>query len=115
MGGKKSKARALSVEEIARLPYRRGVGMMLLNPEGRVFAAQRKDTMRDAWQMPQGGIDKGESPRDAAFRELEEEIGTRDAEIIGESRDWYRYDLPVAARTQVARVKAIDETLVAGN
>ena len=95
MGGKKSKRRALSSEEIDRLPYRRGVGMILINAEGGVFAAQRKDTAQEAWQMPQGGIDKGESPRQAAFRELEEEVGTRAAEIIGESRDWYRYDLPV--------------------
>jgi len=94
MGSKKAKKNRLSAEEIARLPYRRGVGMMLINGEGRVFAAQRKDTTQEAWQMPQGGIDEGESPRDAAFRELEEEIGTRAAEIIGESREWYRYDLP---------------------
>ena len=94
MGGKKSKKKILKTEEIARLPYRRGVGMMLINAQGLVFAAQRKDTKQEAWQMPQGGIDKGESPREAAFRELEEEVGTRAAEIIGESRDWYSYDLP---------------------
>lgn len=75
------------------LPYRQGVGLMLFNAEGRVFVARRIDTA-DAWQMPQGGIDKGEEPRQTALRELEEEIGTNRAEIIAESRDWLTYDLP---------------------
>jgi putative (di)nucleoside polyphosphate hydrolase len=83
-----------SPEEIARLPYRPGVGLMLLNRENQVFVAQRIDTPSPAWQMPQGGIDEGETPRDAALRELEEEIGTRKAEIIAESRRWFDYDLP---------------------
>jgi putative (di)nucleoside polyphosphate hydrolase len=47
-----------------------------------------------AWQMPQGGIDPGETPREAALRELEEEIGTAKAEIIGETVAWHHYDLP---------------------
>lgn len=75
------------------LPYRPCVGVMLLNREGRVFVGRRLDT-RDAWQMPQGGIDPGETPREAALRELEEEIGTAKAEFLAESRDWHRYDLP---------------------
>lgn len=79
---------------IAKLPYRRGVGIVLFNREAKVFAAQRIDTAEPAWQLPQGGIDAGEAPRDAALRELEEEIGTANAEIIGETRDWIRYDLP---------------------
>lgn len=78
----------------ADLPWRMGVGIALFNAAGLVFAARRIDTPGDAWQMPQGGIDKGESPRAAALRELEEEIGTAKAEIIGESRDWLTYDLP---------------------
>jgi putative (di)nucleoside polyphosphate hydrolase len=86
--------RAMTPEEIARLPYRRGVGIMLLNREGRVFVAQRIDTRAQAWQMPQGGIDGGETPREAALRELAEEIGTAEAEIIAETPDWIRYDLP---------------------
>ena len=81
-------------EEIACLPYRPGVGLMLLNRENKVFVAQRIDTAIAAWQMPQGGIDEGEDPRDAALRELEEEIGTDKAEIIAESRRWFDYDLP---------------------
>ena len=67
---------------------------MLLNRTGRVFVAQRIDTPGAAWQMPQGGIDKGESPRDAALRELTEETGTDKARVLAESRDWIRYDLP---------------------
>ena len=76
------------------LPYRPCVGMMLLNLEGLVFAAKRIDTIAEAWQMPQGGIDAGEDAREAALRELEEEIGTNKAEIIAESREWLSYDLP---------------------
>ena len=78
----------------ASLPYRPGVGIMLLNALGEVFVAQRIDMPSDAWQMPQGGIDDGEAPLDAAWREMEEEIGTRSARLLAESRDWYRYDLP---------------------
>jgi len=80
--------------------YRPGVGIMLLNREGKVLVAQRIDMASAAWQMPQGGIDKGESPLAAAWRELKEEIGTDAAELIAESRGWLCYDLPaeVAAR-----------------
>ena len=78
------------------LPYRAGVGVMLLNAANQVFVGQRLDSSLDAWQMPQGGIDKGEDPRTAAFRELEEETGVPAhlVEIIGESANWLTYDLP---------------------
>lgn len=76
------------------LPYRQGVGLMLFNSQGLVFTGRRIDTEPAAWQMPQGGIDEGETPRQAALRELEEEVGTGKVEIIGESADWLRYDLP---------------------
>ena len=78
--------------------YRRGVGIMLLNQSDEVFVGQRADTQGDAWQMPQGGIDEGEEPRSAAFRELREEIGTNNADIIAESKAWLRYDLPPELR-----------------
>jgi len=80
--------------------YRRGVGIMLLNHDNKVFVGQRLDTQAEAWQMPQGGIDDDEEPRDAAFRELREEIGTDKAEIVAESRAWLRYDLPPELRTR---------------
>jgi putative (di)nucleoside polyphosphate hydrolase len=79
--------------DVASLGYRPAVGIMLLNPDNRVFLAQRRD-LPGAWQMPQGGIDPGEEPRQAAFRELAEEIGTANAEVIAESAQWLRYDLP---------------------
>lgn len=77
----------------SRLPYRPCVGILLFNALGQVFVAQRLDTP-GAWQMPQGGIDPGETPAVAALRELEEEIGTSKAELVGETAGWLRYDLP---------------------
>jgi len=76
------------------LPYREGVGIMLLNHEGKIFVARRIDTRSEAWQMPQGGLDEGEEPLSCAKRELGEEIGTEKAELISQSNDWYYYDLP---------------------
>jgi putative (di)nucleoside polyphosphate hydrolase len=76
------------------LPYRLGVGVVLLNAANQVFVAKRIDTPGDAWQLPQGGIDKDEDPRQAVFRELKEEIGTDHVELIEESADWLTYDLP---------------------
>jgi putative (di)nucleoside polyphosphate hydrolase len=76
------------------LPYRPCVGIMLFNKNGQVFVGKRIDQTVEGWQMPQGGIDKGESPKQAALRELKEEVGTAKAEIIGEMEDWVTYDLP---------------------
>ncbi len=67
---------------------------MLINKDGLVLVAQRIDQRAEAWQMPQGGVEDGETPRQAAMRELEEEIGTNRAEIIAESETWIPYDLP---------------------
>lgn len=80
----------------ARLPYRPCVGVVLIGPDVRVFAGQRLDNPNDAWQMPQGGVDKGETPTDAALRELEEEIGAppRLVELLRETTGWLDYDLP---------------------
>jgi putative (di)nucleoside polyphosphate hydrolase len=82
-------------QAIDRTRYRQCVGIMLVNRLGHVLVARRADMpATPAWQMPQGGIDWGETPREAALRELEEEIGTRKAEIVAESRGWLAYDFP---------------------
>jgi putative (di)nucleoside polyphosphate hydrolase len=83
-------------EEIAALPYRPCAGVMLVNADGHVFVGQRKDSSSAAWQMPQGGVEKGEDPCEAALRELEEETGvSRDlVEVLAETPDWIPYDLP---------------------
>lgn len=87
----------MTADEVARLPYRPCVGVMLINPAGLIFAAQRIDSPTPAWQMPQGGIDEGENPGVAALRELEEEISVTPDLVapLSESRDWLAYDLPV--------------------
>jgi putative (di)nucleoside polyphosphate hydrolase len=79
--------------DVAALPYRPCVGLMLINSEGRIFCGERRDTP-GAWQMPQGGIQKGEDPAVAARRELKEEIGVEKAEIISRSTGSFRYDFP---------------------
>lgn len=86
----------LSAAEIAALPYRPCVGVVLTNGAGQVFVGQRIDSEVPAWQMPQGGIDKGEDPTDAAFRELWEETGVSSdkAELLAITSDWVNYDLP---------------------
>lgn len=67
---------------------------MLLDRRGRAFLGRRADMPGEIWQMPQGGIEAGETPREAALRELYEEVGTRSAIILAESREWLCYDLP---------------------
>lgn len=87
---------ALSPEAIAALPYRPCVGVMLINPGGLVFAAQRVDQDSAAWQMPQGGVDRDEDPQQAALRELQEETGIPpdQVEVLAQTDDWLAYDLP---------------------
>ena len=77
-------------------PYRAAVGIMLLNADGHVFVGQRIDTALEAWQMPQGGLDPGESPEEAALRELEEETGIAPhlVEIVARAPQMFDYDLP---------------------
>jgi putative (di)nucleoside polyphosphate hydrolase len=80
--------------------YRRGVGVMLLNSEGKVFVGARIDNTDEAWQMPQGGIDKGEEPWATALRELEEETGIQPhlVERVADCAERLKYDLPEALR-----------------
>ena len=85
--------------------YRPAVGIMLLNRAGRVFVGRRIDMPAGlaAWQMPQGGIDDGETPRQAAIRELHEEVGTDKAEIVGESAGWLHYDVPAEIVVEISK------------
>ena len=76
-------------------PYRPCVGIFLLNNDGLVFAGRRIDSRAEAWQMPQGGIDTGESPLQACMREMREEIGTNTAELVSQHDDWLYYDIPL--------------------
>lgn len=87
--------------------YRRGVGIVLINGDGMVFGGRRIDAPDEAWQMPQGGIDDGEAPDAAAYRELAEETGVTKAEIIAETKGWLDYDLPpeLAARVWGGRYR----------
>ncbi len=83
--------------KIADLPYRPCAGIMLANKDGKVFVGQRLDNRSsEAWQMPQGGIDEGEEPQDAAIRELFEETGIAPflVDVIAQSREEHFYDLP---------------------
>jgi len=78
--------------------YRPNVAAIILSSiyplEVKIFIALRND-IKDAWQFPQGGIDDGESPKEALFRELKEEIGTDKIEILAEYPEWISYDFPV--------------------
>ncbi len=88
----------MTPEEIALLPYRPCVGVMLMNARGQIFTGQRNDMEEEAWQMPQGGLDEGETPLEGALRELWEETGvTPDlVEPVDQTDDWLTYDLPLA-------------------
>lgn len=76
------------------LPYRLGVGLMILNDKAEAFVGKRIDTRTASWQMPQGGIDHGESVEQAVFREMQEEIGNNFGKIIAQTKQWYSYDIP---------------------
>ena len=78
------------------LPYRSNVGIMMVNEKGDVFVGQRLDNNQNAWQMPQGGIEAGEDPETAAYRELLEETGVKkqDVRFVASSSQWLSYELP---------------------
>ena len=83
--------------------YRRGVGVMLLNRKGKVWVGRRIDNTDEAWQMPQGGIDKGEKPWATALRELEEETGIAPdlVQRLSKCAERLRYDLPPELRSKL--------------
>ena len=86
--------------------YRPNVGLALFHREGLVFLGKRAATEGPyQWQMPQGGVDRGESATEAAFRELEEEIGVKPAhaELLEETADWLYYDFPMDVRKKLSR------------
>tara|TARA_B100000902_G_scaffold392220_1_gene444282 strand:+ start:953 stop:1438 length:486 start_codon:yes stop_codon:yes gene_type:complete len=81
-------------EKFKNLPLRKGVGIVVLNKENKVFVAKRIDNPMNFWQMPQGGVDDGENFLDAAYRELEEETGIKNIELIQEIEGIMTYELP---------------------
>lgn len=94
----------MSVPDRQQRSYRKGVGALVFNSEGKVLIARRIGTA-DAWQLPQGGLHPGEHPRTAVKRELLEEIGTDRLELISEFPGWLRYELPEILRGKVWKGK----------
>ena len=74
--------------------YRKCVGMMILNKKNEILVGRRIDNPTGFWQMPQGGIDNDENPKEAVWREMLEEIGTNNVTIINESSQWFNYKIP---------------------
>ena len=93
----------MGVIDVSKLDYRKNVGMILINAKGYIFAGKRLDNNTSAWQMPQGGIDEGETPETAAFRELAEETGIQRSKvrILGSTAGWLSYDIPVDLITKL--------------
>ena len=79
---------------IRKISYRIGVGIVLINNKKKIFVGKRIDVKNESWQMPQGGINKGESYEKAAFRELYEETGIKKAKIVIKSKKWFKYSIP---------------------
>ena len=81
-------------KNFSKLPLRKGVGIVVLNKENKIFVAKRIDNPKNFWQMPQGGVDKNEDYLSAAFRELKEETSIQSVELIKEIDDMTIYELP---------------------
>ena len=81
-------------EKFKNLPLRNGVGIIVLNKKNKIFVAKRIDNPKNFWQMPQGGVDKGENYLEAAYRELEEETSIKSVELIKELEGTMTYELP---------------------
>ena len=81
-------------EKYRNLPYRVGVGIIVLNKENKIFVAKRIDNPKGFWQMPQGGVDEGEDFLSAAYRELEEETSIKNVQLITEIDEITTYELP---------------------
>ena len=81
-------------EKFKNLPLRKGVGIVVLNKENKIFVAKRIDNPKNFWQMPQGGVNDGEDFLKAAFRELEEETSIKEVELIKELEGTTTYELP---------------------
>ena len=81
--------------------YRRCVGMMILNDKNEILVGRRLDHPSGYWQMPQGGIDQNEIPKEAVWREMMEEIGTNNAKIIKISNQWLNYEIPKETLTKL--------------
>lgn len=96
--------------------YRKSVGIMLINNENLIFIGKRRYSSslikksETLWQMPQGGIDEGETPKQAAIRELDEEIGTKNVEILKEHTAWLNYDLPNELRKKSWKGQYLGQT-----
>ena len=84
----------INYKSINERPYRPCVGMMVFNSFGKIFSGQRLDNPGNAWQLPQGGIDEGENPIQAAFRELKEETSIISVNFIAQYPSWINYDVP---------------------
>ena len=93
------------MEDKTKKNYRPNVAAIVLSPsypaKCEIFIASRLD-VSDAWQFPQGGIDKGETPQEALFRELKEEIGTNEVDIIAQYPQWVSYDFPPSVASRMA-------------